>query len=199
METRARKLTWMAMVTAAVVVAASTANAEPQRRVIVRIRYADTPSPMHLAAFEIAKKEAAAIYADAGISLEWSDEAAPAAGAGAMYLTAQVLSDGRADRFMRANPDLPKSVLGVAPHDTGRVYLFWDRIVCHARKRNVLTQRVLGRVLAHEIGHHLLPARGHSSDGLMRSSLNYALPQPPTFTRAQIEEVRTFLSAPHES
>src|SRR5688572_11830147 len=199
MANRARKLAWTAMTAVAMVMAESTAHAEPQRRVVVWIRYADTPTPMQLAVFEIAKKETEAIYAAAGISLEWS-EAAPAADPGAMYLTAYVLSDGRAARFMRDNPDLPQSVLGVAPHATGRVYLFWDRIIRHASKKSALTQRVLGRVLAHEIGHHLLPSKGHSSTGLMRSSLDYVYPQPPTFTRAQIEEVRTFLSAaPHES
>src|SRR5688572_15075054 len=196
MANRARKLAWTTMTAVAMVMPVSTAYAEPQPRVVVWIRYADAPSPMQLAAFEIAKREAAAIYANAGISLEWSEEAPPKADAGAMYLTAQVVSDRRAHGFMRANPDLPNSVLGVAPHNTGRVYLFWDRIVRHASKKGVLTQRVLGRVLAHEIGHHLLPEKGHSSSGLIRSSLDYAFSQPPTFTHAQIEEVRTFLSAP---
>lgn len=194
MANRARKLAWTAMTAVAMVMAESTAHAEPQRRVVVWIRYADTPTPMQLAVFEIAKKETEAIYAAAGVSLEWS-EAAPAADPGAMYLTAYVLSDARADRFMSANPGLPSSVLGVAPKDTGRVYLFWDRIVRHASKNSALTQRVLGRVLAHEIGHHLLPAKGHSSTGLMRPSIDYVYPQPPTFTHAQIAEVRTFLSA----
>ena len=194
MAKRAQRLAWTAMTAAAMVMAASTAHAEPQRRVVVRIRYADTPTPMQLAAFEVAKMDAAAIYANAGISLEWSDEAAPAADAGVIYLTAQVVSDARAVRLMRTNPDLPKSVLGVAPLHTGRVYLFWDRIVRYANQWNVHTPRVLGRVLAHEIGHHLLPAKGHSSAGLMRASLNYEVAQAPTFTQAQVEEVRSFLS-----
>ena len=193
MENRARKLAWTAMAAVAMVMAASTVHAEPQRRIVVRIRYADTPTPMQLAEFEIAKREAAAIYAAAGVSLEWSTGAETTADAGVMYLTAVVLADARTDRFMRTTPDLPKSVLGVAPHHTGRVYLFWDRIVRHARKRDLLTQRVLGRVLAHEIGHHVLPEKGHSDTGLMRPSLNYGLPEPPTFTSAQVEEIRTLL------
>jgi len=191
----ARKLAWTAMTAVAMVMAVSPAHAEPQRRVVVRVRYADTPTPMQLAVLDVAKQEAAAIYANAGISLEWAEDAAPTGDAGAIYLTAQVVSDHRAARFMRDNPGLSKAVLGIAPLDTGRVYLFWDRIIRYANTKNLLTERVLGTVLAHEIGHHLLPAHGHSSTGLMRSSVNYAFSQPPTFTHAQIEEVRTFLSA----
>jgi hypothetical protein len=42
-----------------------------------------------------------------------------------------------------------------------------------AEVRQLVIGRALGRVLAHEIGHYLLGARGHSSNGLMRAVQPY--------------------------
>jgi hypothetical protein len=55
--------------------------------------------------------------------------------------------------------------------------------------------RVLGRVLAHEIGHQLLPAQGHSASGLMRATLDYKEPAPPAFTTTQLDSIRTLFVA----
>ena len=81
-------------------------------------------------------------------------------------------------------------MLGAAPRQTGRVYVFWDRVLRRAGKDKVLPYRVLGRVLAHEIGHHLLPAKGHSKAGIMREWLNFQLPTLPAFTEPEAEAIR---------
>jgi hypothetical protein len=190
MANRARIAAWTAM--AAMVLAGSPASAEPVRKIAIRVCF-DSPSSDHLAMFEQAKQEATAIYEAVGISLEWS--AGASTDAAAMHLMVVVLSDTQSDRVMKNSPQLAKSVLGVAPVNSGRVYVFVDRIIRHAMARQVLSHRVLGRVLAHEIGHHLLPARGHSDTGLMRRSLNYEMPQSPTFTAAQVDQIRTLLVA----
>ncbi len=116
------------------------------------------------------------------------DETAPT------HLVAVVLSDARTDQFLRGKEVLP-SVLGVAPHQTGRVYVFWDRIARRAWENDVLPQIVLARVLAHEIGHHMLPLQGHSDSGIMRPSLDYRSAAPPTFTDAEAAAIRASLSA----
>jgi hypothetical protein len=103
------------------------------------------------------------------------------------------LSDARTDQFLRST-ELPQSVLGVAPYQTGRVYLFWDRIARHAWENKVLPQIVLARVLAHEIGHHLLPLQGHSDSGIMRPSVDYRVGEPPAFTLTQAASIRQLLS-----
>jgi hypothetical protein len=54
---------------------------------------------------------------------------------------------------------------------------------------------VLARVLAHEIGHQMLPLQGHSESGIMRPSLNYRAAAPPTFTHDEAAAIRMFLSA----
>ena len=142
-----------------------------------------------------AQQQATMIYDAIGVSLEWTDERGTADEETApAHLVAVVLSDARTEQFLRGKDVLP-SVLGVAPHETGRVYVFWDRIARRAWENDVLPQIVLARVLAHEIGHQVLPLQGHSDSGIMRPSLNYRAAAPPTFTDAEAAAIRTFLSA----
>jgi hypothetical protein len=110
-----------------------------------------------------------------------------------MHLVVVVLSDSRTDQFLKGQWGLD-SVLGVAPQETNRVYLFWDRIARRAEEEFVLPQIVLGRVLAHEIGHHMLPQQGHSDTGIMRPTLNYQAHKLPAFTDAQAESIRKLLT-----
>jgi hypothetical protein len=140
-----------------------------------------------------ARQQAAMIFDAIDVALVWTDQPGTHEGTTPIQLVAVVLSDARTGQFLSGS-DLPRSVLGVAPHQTGRVYLFWDRIARRARENDVLPQIVLARVLAHEIGHHLLPLKGHSESGIMRPSLNYAVHERPTFTEAQAESIRKLLS-----
>ena len=86
-------------------------------------------------------------------------------------------------------------MLGVAPPATGRVYLMWDRIVRRAAKRHALPEVVLARVLAHEIGHHLLPGQGHTTSGLMTAVLDGGSPNAPAFSDTQVESILALLVA----
>ena len=140
-----------------------------------------------------ARQQAAMIYDHIDVSLVWTDESALDEETGPMHFVAVVLSDARTDRFL-SGKDVPPSVLGVAPYQTGRVYVFWDRIARRARENDVLPQIVLARVLAHEIGHHLLPRQGHSDSGIMRPSVDYRVGEPPAFTVAQAASIRQLLS-----
>ena len=138
-----------------------------------------------------ARQQAAMIYDAIDVSLVWTDE--PDEGTGPVHFVAVVLSDARTDQFLRGK-ELPPSVLGVAPYQTGRVYLFWDRIARRAWENRVLPQIVLARVLAHELGHHLLPLQGHSDSGIMRPSVDYRMGEPPAFTTRQAASIRQLLS-----
>jgi hypothetical protein len=145
-----------------------------------------------------ARQQATMIYDAIGVSLAWTDERGIDDGAAPASLVAVVLSDPRTEEFLRGK-DVPPSVLGVAPYQTGRIYVFWDRIARRAWENDVLPQIVLARVLAHEIGHHLLPLQGHSDSGIMRPSVNYRSSAPPAFTHAEAEAIRTLLSETDDS
>jgi len=193
MENRTRQLACAAA--AAIFLAAATASAEPGRTIVLHACFGKAPTAMQRVVLERAKAHAADIYAAAGISLVWAADSKPGDGPRSLKLSVALISEVDARELLKANPGLRKTVLGIAPLDSGRVYVFWDRIMSYARNKETLPEQVLGRVLAHEIGHHLLPAQGHSSDGLMRPSLNYRLPQLPAFTAAQVESIRNVLVA----
>jgi hypothetical protein len=143
-----------------------------------------------------ARQQATMIYDAIDVSLIWTDEPDIYEGKGPIHFVAVVLSDARTDQFLKGK-DLPPSVLGVAPYQTGRVYVFWERIARRARESDVLPQIVLARVLAHEIGHHLLPLQGHSDSGIMRPSVDYRVGEPPAFTLTQAASIRQLLSEAH--
>ena len=139
-----------------------------------------------------ARQQATMIYDAIDVSLVWTDDPDLYEETCPVQFVAVVLSDARTDQFLRGK-EVPPSVLGVAPYQTGRVYVFWDRIARRARENNVLPQIVLARVLAHEIGHHLLPLQGHSDSGIMRPSVDYRVGEPPAFTPTQAAAIRQLL------
>jgi hypothetical protein len=47
--------------------------------------------------------------------------------------------------------------------------VFHDQIQAVARRTGVARSELLGRALAHEVGHLLLGVRGHSRSGIMRA------------------------------
>ena len=94
-----------------------------------------------------------------------------------------------AERLLR-DAHLPNTVLGVAPDSTRRAYIFCDRVRWKALSDGFPMETVLGRVVAHEIGHHLLPREGHSNSGIMQERVNYNPAASPGFTPAQAASIR---------
>ena len=75
-----------------------------------------------------------------------------------------------------------ENVLGIAPYSVdkrGRLaYVFYDRIVAVARRTGVHPAEILAYVLAHEIGHLLLPVHAHADAGVMRAELDFRTLRP---------------------
>jgi hypothetical protein len=78
-------------------------------------------------------------------------------------------------------------------------FVFYDHIATLARRRNVDEAQILGHVMAHEIGHMLLPVGAHTEVGVMRSGLDSRpLSRPlwsivydvPSFSPGQIDIIR---------
>jgi hypothetical protein len=69
-----------------------------------------------------------------------------------------------------------RDVVGMAivpPQGGGRIaYVLFDRVTRVARAARSDVTDVLGRVMAHEIGHLMLPDGSHSGSGLMRADWN---------------------------
>jgi hypothetical protein len=97
---------------------------------------------------------------------------------------------------------------GFAPIRTGahrRAYVFYDRVVAAAKAsttNHVLesTGIILGHVVAHELGHLLLPGDAHSINGIMRNQWNNRLSEEAAagrlvFTPDQSKLIRRELQA----
>jgi hypothetical protein len=110
-----------------------------------------------------AATEVTRVYDELGVRAEW-EPAAVEPDAGAVHVVLVPAEGG----VLRHEAD---TVMGAAvrtPAGTRVVYIFYQRVRAEAERYHVSTALVLACTMAHEVGHLLLPGRGHSSDGLMR-------------------------------
>jgi hypothetical protein len=120
---------------------------------------------------QAAERDTAAIYAAAGIQTTWV-EPAPAGTPNDVDLTVVLRPESAVDASMK----LTDATLGYAvtelgaPGQRGRlVWVFFGRVEKHAERNHIQISRLCGLVMAHEIGHLVLPA-GHTKSGLMRGT-----------------------------
>ena len=76
-------------------------------------------------------------------------------------------------------------MLGRAAGPTGRAYILTPRVAAVAARHRRDFDRLLGRVIAHEVGHLLLPPHSHSASGIMREKLDLSFSPKATFTKSQ--------------
>jgi hypothetical protein len=101
------------------------------------------------------------------------------------------------------SPHAPERTMGVTPRrptaDPRIAFVFYDRLHEVAHLAGDTGARVLGNILAHEIGHLLLPSDAHSIDGIMRAEwddrqLQLATTSILDFTQEQAQRIRDRLS-----
>ena len=140
------------------------AQAVQQPRLAVSIQNQPGVSPDTLAE---ASRHVIRVYAAAGIEVLWHDYPTPPAGAD--YAVSLIITT--------SPPSLkgaPTEILGVAASVKSRcglvAWALWHHITAFAEAQGRAPGLVLGYVIAHEIGHLLMPPPSHSTDGLMRAS-----------------------------
>jgi hypothetical protein len=126
----------------------------------------------------IARKEASAIWKTYGVDLQWSDSG----DAAALHLDV-IVEPGQADAVPNRMPGvLGRTMIDRAGVVRGPIRVFVDAIesLLQPESSNPLLHEVelatvLGRVLAHELGHVLLGTPTyHDRDGLMRANFTGA-------------------------
>ena len=169
----------------------ATAGAEGSRRphVVLSIRNNADVSADVLAA---AGARVTRVYAAIDIDILWhvGDGPAPASDVGLMI-------------FITTTPPSERSagtaVLGTAMEakkSCGRVaYALWHRVVEFASAENRAVEMILGYVIAHEVGHLLLPPPSHTASGIMRATwyrrdLDDAERDRLRFTAEQAHQIR---------
>jgi hypothetical protein len=117
-----------------------------------------------------AQRELTRFYADIGVPVEWVN-AAGGTDAGARPAMPIILVDREAG-VLRHTRDTVLGATMWTVNGTPAVYLFYRRVEAEARRHSVSLALLLACTLAHELGHVLMPDRGHSPDGLMRARWN---------------------------
>jgi len=168
----------------------------------VRVRIHDyaniAPAPLaHI------QKLVGQMYHAIGVHTEWlgtthplGDDPTAAEPCGPNDLTIIVLTQEMAGRRM-----VPGAIIGyaaVTPGEAGRVaFVIYERIRDLARRADADLVRVMSTVMAHELGHLLLPSGAHSGDGLMRGRWATADFRRPDlqFSLSQAQEIRQTIDA----
>ena len=132
---------------------------------------------------ERSQDEVTRIFADAGLAVRWT-ETAPRF---TIQIVAQVLGYARA-----ASP-----VMGVALRGANgsKAQVFFRQVQHFAHAYRIDLSTMLAHVIAHEIGHLLLPGYPHSPTGVMQAGWDKALVHDAargslTFTEAQAARIR---------
>src|SRR5262249_14978511 len=148
-----------------------------------------------------AANEVTQIFIQAGIQVVWSYGTRRTDGPsdGQPHVWVQILNHERVERKGAAE-GIPSTVLGQAAREICRVSIFYDRV---AALTNPLSEGagqgvLLGRVIAHEIGHLVLPPESHSGAGIMRGTFDLRPPIIPLFTEDQARTLRSTLSERHQ-
>ena len=172
-------------------VSAASPEAEPELRVTVRV---DDRAGVQGVYLKFAKQRAAEVFAMRGVKLDWIDGLE----ANRLNVVAPytVLIMTEAPGSLKAEMKrLGMDVMGQGAPLVGRAYIYYDRVIKlnPVPPRDVIT--TLGDVIAHELGHLLLPP-GHSAVGIMRPSINMTSRRLETFTDVQAAHIRDRLH-PH--
>jgi hypothetical protein len=154
------------------------------RHVTVRVYdYAGVPADTMATAQVIAGDA----YRAAGIEVEW---VMPSSGAASAGFFVNVLPGRTADMLV------PRDAVGFAAPGSVEATVLFDRIIAVSKERRIAKGVLLGYVMAHEIGHLLLPAHSHSVSGLMRANLDVrvAAEKRLRFTGDEAQIMRTRLT-----
>ena len=143
--------------------------------------------------------EASRVFEAVGIRLVWVSGSMPQA---PRYLVIRVVSKPMSR--MSRNP----GVLGTAASSNGNgatiATLYYGRIASQCGRFGVDAPLLLGHVMAHEMGHLLLPAGGHTAAGLMKAGWDMhqsvlASAGKLTFAPNQASLIRAHLQRARES
>ena len=173
---------------------AARTDAAPGREMTVVLHVTDRV-PVAARDLVEAEKHVARVYEAIGVRVIWSQGAAALATVdGALHMDVVMPSRDGVHQKCRAE-HIADDVFGSAAGPTKRAYTFFGRIADHARLTGSSVSTVLGLVIAHEVGHLLLPAFSHSPSGIMRAHWQGRISEVPRFTSEQGTTIRALLMA----
>ena len=102
---------------------------------------------------------------------------------------------GSSPHTVPSGEDPLAATLGVAPESGEWAQVFYGRVAAAVAPRQVSIDVVLAHVIAHELGHVLLPPDSHSAVGVMRHAVDLTHPAFRRFTNEQARLIRAALAS----
>src|SRR5258706_15213385 len=167
-------------------------EAHDRGRVSVLVRV-DNVANVPVDVLRLAESRAADVFGGIAVQLEWID--GPIAnhdGVIAPY-TVVIMSRGAVEK-RAAEERLADIVVGEAALLAHRAYIFYDRIAAIRVVLPCQLGSILGDVIAHELGHLMLPPNSHSATGIMRAGLEIRPGWVGTFDERQALLIRGLIA-----
>lgn len=143
-----------------------------------------------------AKREVEEIFTAAGVTIAWKEGRFPASVMGTITkgLGTREIAVMLVTNTEDPLPGASGCTLGFAAKRPAVAYAYYNRIVEQSLLYPIDVRVLLGRVIAHELGHVLLPPNSHSLHGIMRGNMDLGLENPDRFTRDQARVMRAVLA-----
>ena len=150
---------------------AALCASEPQAPAVTLAVLVDDSAGVPAAILDKAREDASRVFHRMNVDIIWleHDDARLEGGALSSLVVVRLLT-----HEMTARMHAPDEALGLAV-GTGLATVFYNRIEDVSGRDAGYTASILGHVIAHEIGHLLLPPRAHSPSGIMQARLNTKL------------------------
>jgi hypothetical protein len=144
-----------------------------------------------------AERIAGDAYALAGVSVVWLERtrATSQVRPDDIHVVVVLLS-GEMSARKAAEGRLALDVLGTASSGVGRAYVLTSRVMAVANQMATSpVPAVLGHVMAHEVGHLLLPPNSHTATGIMAENIEIGMHDPQRFEYRQERLLRLKLAS----
>jgi hypothetical protein len=133
------------------------------------------------------------VYARSSVELRWTLPLTTHENPAAQPLQVVLMSPEM--EAQKASTAASGEVFGTANYAAGRAWVFYGRVTDHIYRFPASRAVLLAAVIAHELGHLLLPPPAHSQSGLMSPHWVGRIAEVPPFTPKEIATLRAHASA----
>jgi hypothetical protein len=134
---------------------------------------------------DFAESRAAAVFSRIGVHVTWIPEEIAVRDHVTPPFTVILIKSGSDLTVRPAIVD----ALGFADPSVSRAHVIYDRVEALTERSQLSAASLLGDVIAHELGHLMLPGPGHTARGIMRSGVDVHVHPMETFTGPQARQI----------
>lgn len=134
---------------------------------------------------DFAESRAAEVFSRIGVRLTWIDEETAVREHLRPPFTVVLITSGAQ---LLARPAVIDA-LGFADPGVARAHVIYDRVEALTARSRRSAASLLGDVIAHELGHLMLPSPRYSARGIMRSGVDVQTRPLETFTDPQAKQI----------